>query len=173
MKTVVPTVAYAEYEDSENRLIIPDEDYRWNITTLVEAMMEYIPEKTRGSLAKMAHLSGFQKTVARTIVTSCSVLCAFCSATPIPGLDIPIINAIQSFMVTYIAWITGRKFSVESIGDFVTVASTFGLTDIALKSIPGFGTVISVGMRGITTQLIGEAAIKYFLEGEESTLLAR
>ena len=29
MKSVVPTVAYAEYEEGENGLVFPDEDYRY------------------------------------------------------------------------------------------------------------------------------------------------
>lgn len=35
LKEVVPTVAYAEYEEGINGLIIPDEDLRWNIDKLI------------------------------------------------------------------------------------------------------------------------------------------
>ena len=167
VKSVVPTVAYAEYEEGENGLVFPDEDYRWNIDQLVEKMISCTPKETRGSLARMAHLSGFQRTVARTIVTSCSIICGVVAANPIPGLGIPTVAGIQSFMVSYIAWIAGREFSAEAISEFVAVAGTFGVTDIALKFIPGFGSLLSAGINGTATQFLGETAINYFFSVNE------
>ncbi len=169
IKKVVPTVAYAEYEEGKNGLILPEEDYRWNIRHLAETMIEYTPKETRGSLARMAHLSVFQRTVARTVVTSCSVLCGVFAINPIPGLDIPIIGSIQSFMVSYIAWIAGRDFSQESITEFVAVAGTLGVANVGLKFIPGIGNLLSAGIHGTTTQLLGETAIDYFFHTDEVT----
>lgn len=76
IKEVVPTVAYAEYEDGKNGLILPDEDDRWNITKLVETMIRYTPRETRSSFARMAHLTEFQLTAANTVVAACSGLSA-------------------------------------------------------------------------------------------------
>lgn len=39
-----------------------------------------------------------------------------------------------------------------------------GIADIALKLIPGFGSLFSASAGAIATQGLGDTAIKYFLE---------
>jgi predicted GTPase/uncharacterized protein (DUF697 family) len=171
IKDVVPTVAYAEYEDGTNGLILPDEDYRWNITKLVETMIRYTPRETRGSLARMAHLAEFQLTAANTVVVACSGLSGVVSANPIPGTAIPVVVAIQTFMVMYIGWLSGREFSEQTVKDFAVTggvalganAGMVGIAEIALKFIPGVGSVLSAGAGTIATQGLGDAAVAYFL----------
>ena len=70
-------------------------------------------------------------------------------------------------MVSYIAWIAGREFSAEAIGKFVVYAGTLGVTDVALKFIPGFGSLLSAGINGTATQFLGETAINYFFSVSE------
>ncbi|MEZ2318156.1 MAG: GTPase family protein [Microcoleus sp.] len=171
IKEVVPTVAYAEYEDGRNGLILPDEDYRWNITKLVETMIKYTPRETRSSLARMAHLAEFQLTAANTVVAACFGLSGAVSANPIPGAAIPAVVAIQTFMVMYIGWLSGREFSEQTVKDFVVTggvaaganAGMVGIADIALKFIPGWGSVLSAGASAIATKGLGDAAILHFL----------
>lgn len=171
IKDVVPTVAYAEYEDGTNGLILPDEDYRWNITKLVETMIRYTPRETRGSLARMAHLAEFQLTAANTVVAACSGLSGVVSVIPIPGAAIPAVAAIQIFMVMYIGWLSGREFSEQTFKDFAVTggvaaganAGMVGIADIALKFLPGFGSVLSAGASTTATKGLGDAAILHFL----------
>jgi len=171
IKEVVPTVAYAEYEDGENGLILPDEDCRWNITKLVETIIKYTPRETRSSFARMAHLAEFQLTAANTVVVACSGLSAVVSANPIPGAAIPVVAAIQTFMVMYIGWLSGREFSEQTVQDFAVTlgvaaganAGMVGIADIALKFIPGWGSVLSAGASTIATKGLGDAAVAYFL----------
>ena len=172
IKTVVPTVAYAEYEEGENGLVLPDGDRRWNIAELVETMIEYTPREIRGSLARMAHIKKFQLTVARTIITACDILCGFIATSPIPGSSIPIVAVIQTFMVMYIGWLGGREFSEETLKDFALATGVgvganlglFGLADTALKFVPGFGSLISGSAAAIATQGLGDTAIAFFLK---------
>ncbi|MGL4620736.1 MAG: GTPase family protein [Chroococcidiopsis sp.] len=172
IKDVVPTVAYAEYEDGTNGLILADEDYRWNITELVETMIKYTPRETRSSLARMGHLANFQLTAANTVVAACSGLSGVVSANPIPGAAIPMVAIIQTFMVTYIGWLSGREFSEQIVKDFVITAGVaaganagmVGIADIALKFVPGFGSVLSAGASTIATKGLGDAAIAYFIK---------
>lgn len=119
IKEVIPTVAYAEYEEGENGLILPENDLRWNIDVLVEKMMKYTPREISGSLARMAHIKKFQLSVANTMVTACTVLCGIGAAIPIPGMSIPAVIVIQTFMVMYIGWLGGREFSEETAKDFM------------------------------------------------------
>ena len=171
VKGVVPTVAYAEYEDGKNGLILPDEDYRWNITELVEEIIKHTPSETSGSLARAAHLQEFQLSVARTVVLACTTLCGVVSANPIPGAAIPVVGAIQTFMVMYIGWLGCREFSEQTVKDFAVTggvgiganAGMIGIADIALKLVPGLGNLLSAGAGAIATQGLGDAAIAYFL----------
>lgn len=57
-------------------MIIPDEDYRWNIDKLIETMMKYTPKERRGSFARMASHKETQLTIANTTVTICVGLSA-------------------------------------------------------------------------------------------------
>ncbi|QSV73693.1 MAG: hypothetical protein HEQ20_26600 [Aphanizomenon flos-aquae KM1D3_PB] len=173
VKNVVPTVAYAEYEDGKNGLILSDQDYRWNITELVETMIKYTPRETRGSLSRMAHITEFQLSVARTVVTACTVLSGFVSANPIPGAAILIVAGIQAFMVMYIGWLSGREFSKQTLKDLLGVgvganAGFVGMADIALKVIPGYGSVLAASAGVIATQGLGDTAIAYFLSNGKS-----
>ncbi|MEG4323222.1 MULTISPECIES: GTPase [unclassified Microcoleus] len=171
IKEVVPTVAYAKYENGRNGLILSGKDYRWNITKLVETMIKYTPRETRSSLARMAHLAEFQLTAANTVVVACSGLSGVVSANPIPGAAIPVVAAIQTFMVMYIGWLSGREFSEQTVKDFAVTfgvaagadAGMVGIADIALKFVPGWGSVLSAGASTIATKGLGDAAIAYFL----------
>ncbi|TVP57261.1 MAG: hypothetical protein EA343_22845 [Nodularia sp. (in: Bacteria)] len=175
VKDVVPTVAYADYEEGKNGLILPDEDYRWNITELVEILIKYTPKEIRGSLSRMAHIKEFQLHVARTVVTACTLLCGSVSVNPIPGAAIPVVSTIQTFMVMYIGWLSGREFSEQTVKDFLVTggigvgvnAGLIGIADIGLKFIPGFGNVLAVGAGVIATQGLGDAAIAYFLPSQK------
>ena len=171
IKEVVPTAAYAKYENGRNGLILSGKDYRWNITKLVETMIKYTPRETRSSFARMAHLAEFQLTAANTVVAACSGLSGVVSVIPIPGAAIPVVAAIQIFMVMYIGWLSGREFSEQTFKDFAVTlgvaagadAGMRGIADIALKFVPGFGSVLSAGASAIATKGLGDAAIAYFL----------
>ena len=172
VKDVIPTVAYAEYEDGRNGLISPYTDERWNINQLTEKMIQYTPQETRGSLARMAHFQEFQLSIARTVVTACVALSGIVSTNPIPGSAILPVATIQTFMVMYIGWLSGREFSEQTVKDFVVTsgvgiganAGMIAIADIGLKFVPGFGSVISAGAGAIATKGLGDTAIAYFLQ---------
>lgn len=171
-KAVIPTVSRAQYQPGDYGLIIPGKDYRWNIDLLVETMMKYTPKKQAG-LARMAGIEKFQLSVANTVVGACAGVAGSVSvSTPVPGSNLPIVGAIQSFMVMYIAWLAGRKLTNGSVEEFVKATGLgvgvnvggIGLGDVAVQFIPGFGQIISAIVSGSSTHVIGEAAIQYFLK---------
>ncbi len=172
LKTVIPTSADAEYEEGDFGLILPHEDYRWNIDKLIETMMEYTPKERRGSLARMGRIKATQLTIAETFKTACVTAATAVSLIPIPGTSIPAVLAIQTFMVMYIAWLSGRNFSQETIKDFVVTSGvgagvntgTIALADVAVKFFPGIGSLISAAGGATATQGLGDAAILYFLK---------
>ncbi|MBP0018752.1 MAG: 50S ribosome-binding GTPase [Cyanobacteria bacterium SBLK] len=174
LQEAIPTCAYAEYEEGNSGLILSDEDYRWNIDKLVDIMMKYTPKERRGSLARMAHIKATQRTVAETIKSACVIIAGAVSTNPIPGTSIAPVLAIQTFMVMYIGWLSGRSFSQETVKDFLvtsgvavgTNATTIGLADIAIKFLPIAGSITSAAAAAVATQGLGDAAIAYFLKEE-------
>ena len=177
VKEVIPTVAYAEYEDGKNGLILPDQDYRWNITELVETMIKHTPKERHASFSRMTRqFKGIQLQNARTVVTACTALSGFVSANPIPGAAILVVAAIQTFMVMYIGWLSGREFSEQTVKDFLLTggvgvganAGMISFADIALKFIPGWGSLLAASAGVIATQGLGDTAIAYFLNNGKS-----
>lgn len=174
-KEVIPTVTYAEYEEGDSGLILPETDWPWNIDKLIETMMKYTPQERRGSFARMGHVKKTQLTIAQTITASCAVLTGFLASHPIPGASIAPVIAVQTFMVMYIGWLSGRDFSQETVKDLLvtggiaagTNAGIMALTDVALKFIPGVGSVVSAIAGASATQGIGDVAIAYFLKQDQ------
>lgn len=161
---VVSTVSYAEYQDGEKGLIIPDGDSRWNIEELIDVMMQCTPKERRGSIARMTYLKDSQIAIARGLIDTCCLLSGTATfLIPIPGSSLITGNIIQSFMVSYIAWLGGHTFSDEKFADFMATATAVGVTDILVSLIPGVGQVISAGTNAVATKAIGEAAIQHFI----------
>ncbi len=168
LKQVVPVACYAEYERVPFGLIMPNEDFRWNIDELIDVMMRYTPREARGGIARMAGIKEFQLTCARTMQAACVAVSAALAAVPIPFLDIAPVAVIQSFMVMYIGWIAGRSFSSDTLQEVAQVASTAVGADLAIRVavrfIPGIGSVISATATAAATQGIGDVAIRIFLQ---------
>jgi predicted GTPase len=167
--SVVPTVSYAEYQDGENGLIISDGDSRWNIEKLVDVMMQCTPKERRGSIARMTYLKDSQIVIARGLIDTCCLLSGTATfLIPIPGSGLITGNIIQSFMVSYIAWLGGHALSSDAIDDFIATAAAVGVTDFFVSLLPGVGPVISAGTQAIATKAIGEAAIQHFIVAKSS-----
>ncbi|CAD0228193.1 conserved hypothetical protein [Planktothrix agardhii] len=171
---VVPTVTYAEYYEGEGAEIDPEFDGRWNIETLVKEMLKYLPKETKASMERTSKIKDFQRKEAISVVDTCSVLSGVISANPIPGLSFPIIGAIQTMMVTFIGYLSGRDLSPETVADFIATATAgvganLGLTTLSgevAKLIPGFGSIISVTINAVATKAVGDLAIKFFIDKE-------
>lgn len=93
----------------------------------------------------------------------------------LPGTSITVVASIQTFMVMYIGWLGGRDFSDQTVKDFFVNfgvglganAGMIGIADIALKFIPGYGSILSAGASTVATKGLGDAAIEYFLKPKE------
>ncbi|MFM6399515.1 MAG: GTPase, partial [Planktothrix sp.] len=121
---VVPTVTYAEYYEGEGAEIDPEFDGRWNIETLVQEMLKYLPKETTASMVRTSKIKDFQRKQAISVVDICSALSGVISANPIPGVSFPIIGAIQTIMVMSIGYLSGCDFSEETAANFIATAGT-------------------------------------------------
>jgi uncharacterized protein (DUF697 family) len=79
-------------------------------------------------------------------------------------------------MVMYIGWLSGREFSEQTVKDFLLTggvgvganAGMISFADIALKFIPGWGSLLAASAGVIATQGLGDTAITYFLNNGKS-----
>lgn len=183
VKDVVPTVTYAEYEDGECGLVIEgdDTDFRWNINKLIEVMFKYAPSDARSSLAHMGKNKEFQKNLASSVINTSCFLCSLVAASSIPGAGIPFIGVIQTAMIMYIGFVSGRPFSLNVARDFLSSLGVSFATHMSInmasnefvKLLPGFGNVISGAAAATATKAMGEAAIAFFIDEVSSELVKK
>jgi uncharacterized protein (DUF697 family)/predicted GTPase len=163
----------------------PESDYRWNIDTLLNLLIEQLPSESQLQFARIARMRHYQEQVARRIVHLVCGAAGAVGAAPIPMADLPILTAMQIFMVMMIAYISGRPFSLESARDLLIAAGVnmgagYMLRELArgfikLVSLAGLfvsgGIVTAAGaattgaLAAAGTKAIGEAAIAYFIRG--------
>jgi len=165
---VVPVSAYAEYKGDERTY-----DNYWNIDTLVEYLLEALPQSAQVQLARLSRLRGAQRRMARKLIGAASAVAAGIAAVPIPVADILPITATQIGLITGIAYLSGRDLSTKSAREFlvalgVNLGGAFALREAARALIkfvfPGGGSAVSAGVAFAGTWGIGEAASAYFID---------
>ncbi|WP_071396598.1 GTPase [Bacillus tuaregi] len=169
--TVIPVCCYLHFKDGK---IV--HDIRWNVDTLLDYLIEHLPNEAQVIMARLAKIRTVQKKVARRIGASVAGVTGLIGANPIPGSDLPIITGLQTVMVTTIALIGGKKIDKKGVIEFfsalgLNVAAGFALRQVArqlVKFIPVAGSVISGVVATAGTYALCEAAIAYFIE-EKST----
>ncbi|MEI0738989.1 DUF697 domain-containing protein [Paenibacillus sp. JTLBN-2024] len=165
---VIPICCYVEFEDNE---IVYD--IRWNVDSLLDYLIEHLPNEAQMILAKLSKVKSVQKKVARRIGTSVAGITGAIGASPIPVADLPIVTGLQMAMITSIALIGGKKIDKKGVIEFfgalgLNVAAGFVLRQVArqlLKIIPVAGNVISGAIASAGTYALCEAAIAYFIDG--------
>ncbi|MBB2481367.1 50S ribosome-binding GTPase [Bacillus sp. APMAM] len=165
---VIPICCYVEFEADE---IVYD--IRWNVDSLLDYLIEQLPNEAQMILAKLSKVKSVQKKVARRIGTSVAGVTGAIGASPIPVADLPIVTGLQMAMVTSIALIGGKKIDKKGVIEFfgalgLNVVAGFVLRQIArqlLKIIPVAGNVISGAIASAGTYALCEAAITYFIDG--------
>jgi len=164
---VIPTCCYLEFEDNEITY-----DIRWNVDHLLDYLIEQLPNEAQVITARLAKIKTVQKKVARRIGTSVAGVTGLIGANPIPGSDLPIITGLQTFMISAIALIGGKKINKKGVIEFfgalgVNVAAGFALRQVArqlVKVVPVAGNVVSAAIASAGTYALCEAAIAYFID---------
>ena len=167
---VIPTAAYIRFRQDGTK--DSERDYRWNIDDLADLIVKELPKDAKFGFARLARVRKYQREMAATIVHLCVTACGCFGASPIPGADLPIIGSIQTMMVMAIGYISGRRLSLETAGDFlatvgVGVGTDAGSAAIAvglLKLLPVAGQIISGVGAAAATKGIGDSAIAFFIK---------
>ena len=169
-----------DFEDGDHGLAIHDEgDLRWNIDLLIAKIRRCTPKSRVYSSAKQGtqgkNIDDIRVTVAERVIDACVAINGSLAASiPIPGASLPFTGSIQVFMVTYIGWLSGRGFSVETFKECMVAAGIGAgmdagaalFNELLLKFLPGAGQVASAAATGSATAALGKFAVEYFLKVE-------
>ena len=170
---VIPTSAYAEYDEVDKNKVAY-QNY-WNIDALLTYLIEVLPNSTHLELARLAKIRSLQVTLARTIMGATATITGTIAIAPIPLADIIPITTAQVGMIIGIAYISGRELSQKSAMEFlsalgINVGAGMVLREAARALVkyvfPGGGLFVSGIVATAGTIALGEAAIRYFIEGK-------
>lgn len=166
---VIPTVAYARYEDGH---LDPSRDFRWNIDALVGLLLEELPAEAKLDFARLARIREFQRQTSLRVVDACAGLAGAVAVEPLPMADMPLLTSIQVAMVTMVAYVGGEALSLSAVRRFLVGLGLLGGTGLVLREVsrnlvrvfPGFGSAISGAIAASGTYAMGRAAVAYFVE---------
>ena len=138
-------------------------------------LIEVLPNSTHLELARLAKIRSLQVTLARTIMGATATITGTIAIAPIPLADIIPITTAQVGMIIGIAYISGRELSQKSAMEFlsalgINVGAGMVLREAARALVkyvfPGGGLFVSGIVATAGTIALGEAAIRYFIEGK-------
>lgn len=169
---VIPTNAYVHFRSDGSKDI--KRDYRWNIEKLVGLLLDELPKEAKLDFARLADVKEFQRKIANRVVDVCATGCGAIGAEPIPLADLPFISSIQAVMIFAVAYVAGRPLSLDAAKEFacavgITVGFAIGLREAVralVRLIPGWGSLVSGAIAFSATEVIGKAAIAYFIDKE-------
>jgi len=170
---VIPVCAYMKTHLIDGAKIFEDE--RWNIEFLLDEVVASLPNQAKMKMARAAGFVQTQRNLAKKVVHIFSATCGVIGAEPIPIADLPVLTSLQYSMIGFIAAISGRKFDVKAGKEFfvamgLTVGAAFVLREAAralLKIWVGPGNVLSGAIAGAYTEILGNAAIGYFIDKKD------
>jgi len=167
--TVIPTCSYLEFDEEGNI----EYDMRWNIDLLAQYLIEALPSQAQLKTAKAMQSQNVKKKYAATIVGTFTAIASLIGAEPIPFADFPFLTALQGIMIIVIGFIADKELNTKTAGEFITALGVnvgLGLlvregVRAAVRFIPAAGSAVSAAVAGGVTFGIGQAAIVYFIEG--------
>lgn len=151
-------------------------DGRYQIDELYEMLVASIPDiEAKRGLQMALKLEDLVMRIGRHLVNIFTTISAAVALTPIPMSDVAILVVIRATMVSLIASLSGREVSIDAAKEFVVgTGGVAGLGYVlkviarqASKLIPAWGPAISSGVAGAGTYAMGNAAISYYIEGND------
>ncbi|NLI76617.1 MAG: hypothetical protein GX442_09265 [Candidatus Riflebacteria bacterium] len=150
-------------------------DRRWQIVELVKEILGLLPEPAKLRMLKVGQFKDIQTSLAGRIVNTFSVVAGLVGAEPIPFADLPILTSLQVTMIAMIQAVAGREADLKAAKEFlvatgIDLTSAFTLREVAralIKLWPTGGNVISGTIAGTFTKILGTAATKFFIGGDD------
>lgn len=155
--------------------LVPKEDCRYNIDKLRDAITSSLPNNAAMGFLMVGKFDTVLQRIARHFVDCFAGIAGMVAATPIPFSDLPVLWTLEVAMVTLVAAIGGENLSIKAARKFLF--SVLGIVGVGFAAqqfakflnamIPAGGSVCSAGIATGTMKLLGEAAIKYYINHED------
>ena len=171
--------AISELTPEEIAALQPAFDGRWHIDELKDALIGAISDVEAKRGTRMAvRLNEVIHQAASGMIKIFSGIASTVALTPIPIADMYVLWILQAILVAMIAALSGRDLTINSAKEFLlslggVAGAGYGFRMIAHEApkllnnvFPGAGSVISSGVAGYGTELIGRAAVSYYLDGQ-------
>ena len=167
------TLEGADYAGLIPVCALPGEDV-WNIETLSSFIGEHLPESALLDFYQAQQRKEQLRRVSASVTNRFSTIAGLIGAGPVPVADIAVLTPLQLLLVAFIAGLSCRPMSVDSVAEFtaasgVNVGAAIGLKEVArqaMKAFPGLGNAASGVVAGGATFGIGKSAEAYFFNGE-------
>lgn len=195
IQDIIPVSSYIEWETSDGLEIdarsiknLPDDDIenlqisfdgRYNIENLYNILDKAILDFEAQMGLRMAfRLNELVKRIAKHCITIFSTISAGVALSPLPLSDIYILLLIQAILVMIIAALSGREVTIDLAKEFMISASGLGGVGIIFRFIgqqavklanlliPGSGSGASALVAAAGTEIVGRAAVGYYIEGK-------
>lgn len=193
IQDIVPVSSYIEWKtqdgleiDARNIKNLPDEDIenlkisfdgRYNIDKLYNILDKAILDFEAQMGLRMAfRLNELVKRMANHCITIFSTISAGIALSPIPLSDIYILLLIQALLVVIIAALSGREISIDVAKEFIFSAGGLGGAGVVFRFIgqqavklanfilPGTGSGASALVAAAGTEIVGKAAVSYYID---------
>lgn len=169
VKAVVPVAAYMRFKDAKLAT-----DWRWNLDALSAAIFAELPRGAQIEAARaFERARRLRRKLAMKIVGTSTGVSFVVGATPLPVADLALLLPLQSTMLTWLVYVSGRSFNPRAVTEWlsgigVNITVGIGMREMVralLKLVPGFGATLSGATAATGTWALGLAAIKYFIDG--------
>ena len=146
----------------------------WNNETLSSFIGSYLPKSAILDYYQGLRDKNLLSRLSTSIILKFAGIAALIGMAPIPIADFMILLPLQLLLITVIAGLSCRSFSVDSVTEFtiatgINVGTTLGARQLAqqfVEFIPVIGLPLHGLLAGGTTYAIGKAAEAYFFNGE-------
>ncbi|MBI5514478.1 MAG: 50S ribosome-binding GTPase [Deltaproteobacteria bacterium] len=165
---VVPVCTWQRFQDGERVT-----DWRWNLEALARAVGAVLPRPAQVELARAAEQAhALRRSLAMRYVKTATGLSFLVGATTLPIADLALLLPLQTTMVTWILYVSGKPLGPRSVSEWlaalgVNLGAGVGLREgvrALLKLVPGLGAAVSGGVAATGTWALGIAAVRYFID---------
>lgn len=146
----------------------------WNLDTLSRFIGDYLPDSAVLNFFQAQQRKELLRRISSSTIMRFSALAAGIGSAPIPIADIVVLTPLQLLLVAFIAGLSCRSFTLESVAEFAAasgagVGVAFGLREVVremVKFVPVLGAPVSGAIAGSATYGMGKAAEAYYFLGE-------
>jgi len=169
--SIFPVCTLTNYDSNGN--INYSRSDNWGIESLVDFIINTLPQDAQLKMATAARINSTLKSFANKVISIFATLSGAIGFQPIPFGDLPILVSLQLSLIMTIAYIGKGRITIEDAKDFLiacgaNVGVGYGMRELTralLKLIPVAGNIGSGALAAAGTFAIGKAASAYFIDG--------